>query len=432
MQYVAVDPSRNSRIAHHDFRRGIEEREPRVRAWAYIDASSCETASSSEWMNSPEAFPRSLVGVPLGVKDIIDVRGMPSRHGSKSYAHAAPAAMDAACVAMLKAAGAVVVGKTVTAEFAYAQPGPTCNPHHASHTPGGSSSGSAAAVAAGMVPVALGTQTGGSIIRPAAYCGVVGFKASLGAVSLSGIKPASESFDSLGWFTETVEASECVARVLLPSEPRSTLNPAATKVAVIDTAAGLPITSQAKTLLSHTMERLSQAGIDVRIVSPIATTQELHQLHRLIMIYEMSRNFATEWLQCSDALGPLTQAAMKQAEAISYSDYSQALDRLHTLRQEWRDCLSPYSVVLSHSAAGVAPATLSTTGDSSCNRVWSALGWAAVHLPIQFSGHGLPLGVQMTAPPRKDFELLTLARHFHTLIDCREAASPQRAAGPSS
>lgn len=188
--------------------------ERRIGGWAWFDPE--EAAAALERVPR-EGAQAPLRGVPFAVKDIIDVAGMPTRHGCGAYADAGPASMDAACVALLRQAGAAPVGKTVTAELAYAQPGPTRNPWNPGHTPGGSSSGSAAVVAAGVVPLALGTQTGGSIIRPAAYCGTVGFKASLGAISMAGVKPASESFDSLGWFAGSVEDAERAGRVLLPA-----------------------------------------------------------------------------------------------------------------------------------------------------------------------------------------------------------------------
>ncbi|QAA94206.1 amidase [Pollutimonas thiosulfatoxidans] len=394
------------------FNHGIKAAEPDLQAWAW---------TAAEVENVPG---RQISGVapPLkdllfGVKDIIDVAGMPTKNGCRAYEQAELKQADAACVAMLRDAGAIPIGKTVTAELAYAEPGPTRNPWNTEHTPGGSSSGSAAAVAAGMVPFALGTQTGGSIIRPAAYCGVVGFKASRGAVSLSGVKSISESFDSLGWFTRSVDEAITVGHVLLPNEACSAGATANLKLGVLTQLGPADIDPESIESLSGVAQILSVAGYRIEPARLPIDLEQVHFLHRKIMTHEMYRNFAYERLQFKDKLGKATLSALDEGAAVSTTEYVHCLSRLRQLTVRATDELLKFDAILTYSAPGPAPLGLNRTGNSSCNRVWSALGSPALHLPTGLTHRGLPIGVQLVTTPWNDMRLLEIGLRLHRALN---------------
>lgn len=394
-------------------------RDPRVRAWSCFVPDAVR--KSYEELGSPIGK-GPLSGVPFGVKDIIDVKGMPTRCGSPLYEDNV-ARTDASCVALLRAAGAVPVGKTVTAEFAFSCPGPTTNPWNENHTPGGSSSGSAAAVAAGMVPFALGTQTGGSVIRPAAYCGVVGFKSSLGAVARSGVKAVSETLDTVGWFAHSVEDAAAIGRVLLPWTDIPAQSGKPLRVALIGEGGLGALSAEARAALLHAVTDLRGAGVHVKEIDCAASQALLTKLHRTIMTYEMARSLAHEFQTASCSLSTVLLNALKDGARVSAEDYHAAL---HALRQEERRLaqqLGEFDCVMTPSAEGPAPSGLASTGESTFNRTWSALGWPAIHLPTAMSKESLPLGVQLVGKAGADKGLFHHAAALHLLIDRRSRAT---------
>lgn len=389
--------------------------EARLRAWAFLDPDLLRAAAEDGDRRGGGA----LRGVPFGVKDVIDVVGMPTRHGCALYADARPAATDAAVVALLREAGAVPVGKTVTAELAYADPGPTANPWNTAHTPGGSSSGSAAAVAAGVVPIALGTQTGGSVIRPAAYCGVVGFKASHGLLPIAGTRIVAQSLDSLGWFAGDVSGAALVGSVLLPWTGVPAEPPA--RVVVLPEEAMGTLGPEARAVLDGAAVSLRRAGLAVERADCGDVLAEVSAAQRVIMLKEMSGNLLPEVRAGAELLSPVLRSALEEGARIDAGAYMAARASLRRAREAVARLVGWDGVALTASAAGPAPRGLQSTGDSAFNRVWSALGWPAVHLPVGFSAAGLPLGVQLVAPHAADERLLRVAERLHPVLDRRAA-----------
>jgi len=380
-------------------------------AWARSKARDADIKAWA-WLPEELAYPPAsdlqgpLAGAGLGVKDVIDVAGMPTRSGSPATS-AEPARWDAACVTQLRAAGAVPIGKTVTAEFAYASPGPTRNPRLATHTPGGSSSGSAAAVAAGMVDIALGTQTGGSMIRPAAFCGVVGFKPTFGRVHRQGMSVLCDSLDTIGWFSRTVSQSQAVASVLLPrGEPQP--EPArAPRVALLGCETIGQLDAASRQALDDCVARLQEQGATVAAPVLDADLQSLLHIHTQTMLAELARGLQPLARSAQAGLmSPVLREAVKRGLDIPHADYARLQRARERLSREWRLRFGEVDFIVTPSAPGPAPAGLQSTGSSVFNRVWSLLGWPALHLPTAVTDMGLPVGVQWVALPDQDHSLL--------------------------
>ncbi|WBY01244.1 amidase [Ramlibacter tataouinensis] len=363
-----------------------------------------------------------LAGMPFGVKDVIDVAGLATRCGSTATPDR-PAAFDASCVALLRAAGAVPVGKTVTAEYAFVHPGPTRNPHAPGHTPGGSSSGSAAAVAAGLVPAALGTQTGGSMIRPAAFCGVLGFKPSFGAVARDGMKITCESLDVVGWFGAGFDEIGKFASVLLPHCMAQQAPARAPRVAVIERVPGIEIDARAAQTVQRARERLAARGATILGPCELAEAPRWMEAHHAVMHYEFARSLLPVASVAAHALSRELLAAVDRGLAIPAERYLLMRAFQAEQRQRWHSQFGEADLVLTFSAPGPAPEGLHSTGDSSFNKAWSLLGWPCLHLPTSFTDEGLPMGVQLVAPWNADGELLAWARVLHPVVDERGASA---------
>lgn len=378
-----------------------KDQDAAIQAWTWL-AEPADTPAAAAARNA-------LAGVGFGVKDVIDVAGMPTRSGSLATS-TEPAQWDASCVAQLRAAGAIPIGKTVTAEFAYAAPGPTRNPNNALHTPGGSSSGSAAAVAAGMVDIALGTQTGGSMIRPAAFCGVVGFKPTFGRVHRQGMSVLCDSLDTIGWFSRTVAQSREVASVLLPQASPDHASTRAPRVAMLACEAIGTLDAASRQALDDCAMRLREQGADLITPEVDADLKSLLHLHTQIMHAELARGLLPI-ARGSQAglLSPVLRDAIKLGLNISYADYVQCQQTRDRLSQDWLSRFGEIDVIISPSAPGPAPKGLQSTGSSVFNRVWSLLGWPALHLPTGQADNGLPVGVQWVARPDQDHALLAWA-----------------------
>jgi len=378
----------------------IEALDSQISAWSYVAPrlDIIEAASAVDTC-------APLAGVPIGVKDVLHVAGMPTTFGAQLVDVRAEE-FDAACVGMLRAAGGVPVGKTVTAEFAYRYPGPTRNPRDLRRTPGGSSSGSAAAVAAGMVPITIGTQTGGSIIRPASFCGVTGFKPSFGAVPRDGMKVSCESLDVIGWYGMSVDDIRAVANVLL-SDERVLQSPARRpRVAVLCEASLHSLDPDARAVLEMAERTLNDHGVTSAQITLPFESALLAEAHRTIMQYEFARSLAPVARVARSVLSEVLLACVKQGLAIPRSQYREMKDVQFSLRNSWDVFFGDVDLILTPSVPGEAPLGLEATGSSAFNVMWSVLGWPCLHIPFGQSRHGLPLGIQLVGKRNGDVDLL--------------------------
>ena len=386
--------------------------EPALLAWSHLP----EPDTLKSVVSGP------LSGWVLGVKDNINVAGMPTRCGSTASSPEMQL-FDASVVAQLRAAGAVPIGKTVTTEFAYVTSGPTRNPWRAGHTPGGSSSGSAAAVAAGVVPVALGTQTGGSMIRPAAFCGVVGFKPSAGLVSRDGMHLTCESLDVIGWYGASVEHAQAVGRVLLPSSETTPKGLADLRIAWLDANPGHLMQPDAVTALSSAASCLAGQVAQMWRTTEFSGHEELLQAHSTLMHYEFARSLQAVAAADSGRLSAPLLDALHRGWAVKGGAYIAARKLQLESQQSWEAHFGKADLVLTSSALGTAPEGLQHTGESAFNKGWSVLGWPCVHLPT-CEVEGLPLGVLLVAKPWSDLDLLGWAQKIHEVIDQRSCVIP--------
>ncbi len=386
----------------------IQDREPTVQAWEYLDRDGALARARELDKSGRGGLAR---GVPFGVKDIIDTADMPTAYGSPIHRGYQPG-RDAGCVAITRAAGAVLLGKTVTTEFGHRYPGKTRNPFNPAHTPGGSSSGSAAAVGDRMIPLAYGTQTTGSVIRPAAFCGTVGYKPSFGDFNHNGVMPNSQTLDTLGVIVRSVEDLALVRSVLL-EEPLVPLRPPAMR----DLRIGLyrsPFWERAEVYTRSHLEdaarRLSAKGAKVADVDLPGIDAGFEKLFRTISGFEFSRTVSWERFNRPDALSNvLREGRMKDGLDTSYPDYRQATRRLERLRIEADDVLDGYDALITPSAPGEPPEGLKTTGNAIFNSIWTALGTPAVTLPLFKGPSGLPVGLQLVTGRFTDRKLFDIA-----------------------
>jgi len=386
----------------------IEEREPEVGAWAWLDP---EQALAEADARDREARRGPLHGVPVGIKDIMDTADMPTEHGSPIYRGNRPAA-DAAVVAALRAAGAVVMGKTVTTEFAAFHPGKTANPHNPAHTPGGSSSGSAAAVADFMVPLALGTQTMGSVIRPAAFCGVIGYKPSFGTFARAGVKPSSDSVDTIGLFARSLDDVVLLSMALTGSAPEdfdATLD-RAPRIGLFRGPHWPKAEPAAAAHLEEAARTLAAAGAAVSEIAAPALLSEAFDAHRTIVVYEMALALGHEWHVHRDLLSPALSEMLATGVACPFARYLAAQEVVDRARQWLADNFGGVDVWLGPSAPGEAPKGLTGTGDPVFNRLWTVLHTPCLTLPAGRGPQGLPLGVQAIGRFRDDARLIAAAR----------------------
>jgi Asp-tRNA(Asn)/Glu-tRNA(Gln) amidotransferase A subunit family amidase len=367
----------------------------------------------------PPARP-PLFGVPVGVKDIFHVAGLPTTGGS-SLPLEELQGPESEAVAALKAAGALILGKTVTTEFAYFGAGPTRNPHNPEHTPGGSSSGSAAAVAAGLCPLALGTQTVGSLIRPAAFCGVVGYKPSHGRVSTAGVIPLSRSVDHVGTLSADVAGAALAAAVLCPDWDAATAGGGSGRRPVLGVPGG-PYLSQAgveaHANFTHVLARLSAARYVVKRVPVMPDFDSIRDRHNLIVAAEAA-SFHAEWFaRYRDRYHPKTVELIERGQAVAPAALAAALAGREALRAELTRAMDSHRVDLwlAPSAPGPAPRGLESTGDPVMNLPWTHSGLPAVGLPAGRSANGLPLGVQLIGRWQKDEALLASAAALAPLL----------------
>jgi Asp-tRNA(Asn)/Glu-tRNA(Gln) amidotransferase A subunit family amidase len=383
----------------------IERREPVVRAWSAFSAESLLAQA-----RALDRMPRrsALQGVPIAIKDILDTHDFPTGYGSSIYAGHRPRA-DAAVVATLRDAGALIAGKTVTTELAYFTPGPTTNPANRAHTPGGSSSGSAAAVAAGMVPLALGTQTAGSVTRPASYCGIVGFKPTYGRMNLTGAKPFAPGLDTLGLFARSVDDIELLRSVLAGEAWRPLAAPdGRLRVGIYRGADWWPESSSAAAV-DAAATALRECA-DVAEIDRWDAARGLVDAQKTIMAYEAARSLADEYRRHRDALSAPLVALIESGRAIRYADYVGAYAAAHRAKSSLRALLDAHDVIVAPSATGEAPAGLDATGDPVFSRAWTMLGVPTLTIPTHAGSNGLPIGVQIVGGWDADRRLLAIGQ----------------------
>ena len=403
--------------------RRIAAREEAVQAWACLDEHLALTRA--EHLDAYRQTGRPLGplhGLPVGIKDIIDTKDMPTENGNVLDAGRRPED-DAWVVARLRAAGAVILGKTVTTECAYLAPGKTRNPHNPAHTPGGSSSGSAAAVASGMVPLAIGTQTGGSVIRPASYCGVVGFKPTFGLIPRSGVLRTSRHLDTLGTFGRTIEDAALLADVLAghdsadpdtaPSAPPQLLEtalsepPVTPQLAFVKTPAWPDVDADCAEGLGELVTALGDHCDEVALPPIFA---EGASAHRRVMLAEIAHNLRHYYEHGADRLAAQTRHAIEEGRTIATVDYLAAQDWREALYAGLEEVFERYDAIVTPAAAGEAPAGLDSTGSAAFNALWSFLGMPAVTLPLLTGANGMPIGVQLVGARHNDGRLLRTAR----------------------
>jgi Asp-tRNA(Asn)/Glu-tRNA(Gln) amidotransferase A subunit family amidase len=382
----------------------IAEREPVVRAFAHLDAELA-LAEARRRDAAPARGP--LFGLPLGVKDIIDTADLPTAYGSRVYPGNRPA-QDAACVALAREAGGVILGKTVTTEFAFRAPGPTTNPHDPAHTPGGSSSGSAAAVADFMVPVAFGTQTGGSIIRPASYCGVVGYKPSLGTINRTGVKPLAESFDTVGLFARSVADVALVCGVLAGDEPaRCRIEPCEpARIGLCRTPSWPDAEPASRQALEAAAQGLRRAGVSIADTVLPAAFDDFNEWQSIVLRFEAFRTFTYERTAHEDKLATSTLAELEAGSRIRRPAYLDAEAGIRECRRLVGGLFEEFDLLLAPSAPGEAPLGLESTGEATFNRLWTGLLTPCLNLPGLTGPNRLPVGVQTVGARDDDFRLL--------------------------
>ncbi|MCK0207513.1 amidase [Starkeya koreensis] len=387
----------------------IERREPDVLAWEHVDAKGAlETAARLD------AGPTTglLHGIPFGVKDILDTFDQPSTYGSPIYrGHRPP--WDAATVALARAQGGIALGKTVTTEFANRHAGKTRNPLDPAHTPGGSSSGSAAAVADFHVPLAIGTQTGGSVVRPAAYCGVYGYKPSFRLLSNTGVRTNTEQFDTVGLMARSVEDVALFKAAVgeLPFVPVAPDEVSAPRIGICCTPHWDQTEPATRDALDAAVRALEAAGARVVNVSLPAFFDALDRAHKLICGFESLRNYADELTRWPDQVSEdFKRERVEVGTAASLAEFRDAL-RLGERARRWMDAMiaeQALDALLTPSAAGEAPEGLASTGQATFNYLWTHLHMPAVTLPHFTGPRGLPVGIQLVGPRYADDRHLSL------------------------
>jgi Asp-tRNA(Asn)/Glu-tRNA(Gln) amidotransferase A subunit family amidase len=393
----------------------MTERDDAVRAWAHVDAGAA--LGQARERDAAPAPLGPLHGVPVGVKDIVDTADLPTECGTPIYAGRRPRA-DAACVARLRAAGAVVIGKTVTTELAYFRPGKTRNPKAPDRTPGGSSSGSAAAVADLQVPVAIGSQTAGSVIRPAAYCGTLGLKPTRGLVDLHGVKALSGELDTLGWFARDVDDLDLLGVVLADAWPEA---PDETDAAARFAFARTPWWDHAdddgRRAAEGAAKRLADAGAMVRELELPERFAPLAEAQERLMAFDMARSLAHEIEHHADELSDVLRAFLERGRDVGRDEAERAVALGAECRALLAEHLEPGETLLVPATTGEPPPLDGgTTGDPLFCRAWTLLGVPALAVPAGSGASGAPLGVQLVAPARADAALLAAggwaARHL--------------------
>ncbi len=410
------------------FLEAIAAREPEVGAWAHVDPELV--------MRQAEALDRDrasgsalgpLHGVPVGLKDVIDTRDLPTENGTALDSGRRPLA-DAAVTERLREAGAIILGKTVTTELAVFTPGKTRNPHDPARTPGGSSSGSAAAVGAGMTPLAIGTQTNGSVIRPASFCGVVGFKPTRGLISRHGILPQSGPLDQVGTFSRTIEDAALLVDVLAGYDARDAGTVLAARPNILATAMAAPPLPPTFAFVPspvwHKAEEAVQAGFS-RLVGTLGERierldlpepfQRAHEWHRAINYSDLALNYGRYYDRGPGGLSERLRGMIEEGQAVRAVDYNRALQGMAVLNAGLERIFERCDAILTPAAPGEAPLG-EATGDPSFNTLWTYCGVPAITLPLLTGANGMPIGLQLIGRRFEDGKLLRAARWLSDAI----------------
>jgi len=417
----------------------VDEVDQAVAAWAFLDPDhALDQARKADQVRQEGGAMGPLHGLPIGVKDNFDTFDMPTEYGTVLYAGHRPVS-DAAAVSLLRAAGGVIMGKTVTTELAVYSPGKTHNPHDPERTPGGSSSGSAAAVASYMVPLAIGTQTNGSIIRPASYCGVYGFKPSHGLISRHRVLTQSRPLDHVGVFARSVEDIALIAEQLMAydendqdTRPRARPKlaevvgqepPLVPRLAFVKTPVWDQVEADTKNafveLIEHVKEmaaaqdedRLGQGAEEVIAEVELPEIfEKAHEWHRAVMEADLARNFAREYRTGKKQLSSALQHMIERGESVRAIDYNRAIDGRAALNNVLGAIFDEYDAILTPAARGEAPVGLESTGSPLFCTIWTLCGTPAISLPLLRGMSGLPIGVQLVGAKGDDARLLRTAR----------------------
>lgn len=388
----------------------IAAREPDVRAFASFDAAAARRGAESVRQGP-------LHGLPIGVKDVLDTADMPSGYGSPIWAGWRPKA-DAAPVAWARTAGVVVIGKTVTTEFATRKPGPTRNPHNPGHTPGGSSSGSAAGVAAGFFPLAYGTQTAGSVIRPAAFCGVVGFKPTFGTINRFGMKLMSESLDTIGVMARSVAdcalfAGAVSGRDLGDPEAKPARVP---RLGICRSPVWKLAAPETEALLGRVASALSRAGATVRDIELPSEVAAIVDAHLVVMNAESARALGWELASARDQISEGLRERLEFGLGCSEAKVAEAHATFVRAQAAFPQAMEGLDALVTPSAPGEAPSGLEWTGDPAFNLIWTSLHVPCVTVPAGQGPKGLPLGIQIVARASEDRAALAWARWVEAAI----------------
>jgi Asp-tRNA(Asn)/Glu-tRNA(Gln) amidotransferase A subunit family amidase len=401
----------------------IEAVEPEIQAWAHLDPDlALEQARQRDATRQAGMPCGPLHGIPVGIKDIFDTDDLPTENGTVIDRGRQPAD-DCTAVGLLREAGAVILGKTVTTELAVFTPGKTRNPRNPAHTPGGSSSGSAAAVAANMVPLAVGTQTNGSIIRPGAYCGVVGYKPSLGQISRHGVLAQSHHLDTVGVYGRSIEDVALIGDVLSvydsqdpdmrprgrPQLARSAAEdpPLDPIFAFVTPPVGVPLEADAREAFGEITEALSESCDEVELPEPF---DQAVQLHRTIMVGDFAKSFAGYYARGGDALSDSLREMIEEGQKVLAADYNRAVDWIGVLNAGLDRVFERYDAIITPATTGTAPAGLDSTGNPAFCTLWTLCGTPAITLPLLQGENGLPIGVQLVGRRWEDGRLLRTAR----------------------
>ena len=392
----------------------IRAREPEVRAWLALDPEGALAAARAADRSPPTGL---LHGIPFGVKDVIDTADLPTTYGSPLYKGFRPAA-DASCVALLRQAGGILLGKTDTVEFAAMGHQPrTRNPHDLAHTPGGSSSGSGAAVADAMVPLALGTQTGGSTIRPASFNGILALKPTFGTVARDGLRAFAPSLDTIGWYARSIDDLDLLAQAYeLPASP-SPPSETALRIGLYRGPHWAEADDDARHLLERTGSLLRRGGLIVTDCVLDGDFGTLTTAQERIMFGEGRVSFLPELRRSGEALHPLLRDIATNTRGITAGDLSDAYDQVARCRVSFEQAMrSRHDAIMTLAAPGEAPVGFATTGDATFNKMWTALGVPCVAIPAGTGCRGLPIGMQLVAPRFADRRLLAIGRRVASLL----------------
>jgi len=392
----------------------IAEREAAIQAWQYLDPERA-IAEARAIDRAPSRG--VLAGVPVGIKDVIDTADMPTTYGSAVYKDFRPRA-DASCVALMRAAGAVGLGKTVSTEFAILSPGKTRNPHNGAHTPGGSSSGSAAAVGAETIPLAFGTQTSGSTIRPASFCGVVGYKPTFGIIDRTGVKTLASNLDTVGLFARNVPDIAFFASALAGRDNlRLGDDIAKPRVGLFRTAQWARAEPATVSAVSRAVKALEKRGVAVRELAVPAPFDAILDHHDKIMGRDMVLALAHERLRCRDTITAKTRDYLDAHAGIGVAEYDNARAGVQALHNAFATLFDEVDVLLTPSAVGEAPEGLDSTGDPTFNRGWTLLHVPCVTVPAGTGPKGLPVGVQIVGPLNQDARVLSAAAFVERALE---------------